>query len=210
MIRFINLVLVLATMSCGISAKEPYAEWDTYEEPTGRFTVRYLSPPWTQCSESEYEEDCHECPAHLIGSGICGSTSNWIVLWIPPALLDPDYLLIPPYKLEVSWFTTTTDMLALAEAEGNQLSSAGLETIFDARRTTLQDGVEAVEVAYRGPVHIVIDDTATNRPDEREYHVLYVEGGGFTYRVAMDTAIAVNLPEVRDMLASFSLTEAAP
>jgi hypothetical protein len=208
--RIATVLLVVLVHGCGVSAKEQYAGWDTYEEPGGRFTVRYISPPWTQCSESEYEEDCHECPAHLLGTGVCGGSAAWVVLWVPPALLDPDYLLIPPYKLEVSWFTASRDAAALAADEHARLTRAGLESLFEARPTTLADGTDAVELGYRGPVHLVVDEDAEDRPDEREYHVLYVDGGSHVYRVAMDTAISVDLPEVRDMLASFALAGAAP
>ena len=204
---FIAAMVILLVSGCGVSSREPYAGWETYEDPGGRFTIRYLSPPWTACSGTEYEDACHECPAHLIGNGLCGGASNWDTLWVPPALLDPDFLLIPPYKLEVSWFTTSRDVLDLARAEGDRMTSAGLEEIFPARRVTLQDGNEAAEVAYRGSVAIVVDEDPADRPDEREYRVLYVNGGTLTFRVALDTAFDIEEPEARDMLASFSVEE---
>lgn len=197
------LFTILAA-ACGVPGDEPYAGWDTYTDPSERFMLRYISPPWTECNETEYEDDCHECPGQLIGNGRCGGGSNWTVLWIPPALLDPEFLLIPPYKLEVSWFSSSTAALALAQAEQTAMAGAGMEVLFEARAVTLHDGTVAAEIGYRGPVHIVVDETPVNRPDEREYRVVYVADAGTVYRVALDTAINMDLPEVRDMLASFS------
>ncbi len=44
---------------------------------------------------------------------------------------------------------------------------------------------------------------------EGQYRVIYVSEGGTAYRVALDTAINIDFPEVRDMLASFALLDGA-
>lgn len=202
----ILVVSLILGVSCGNPGDAKYAGWDTYYGPDNRFSVRYLAPPWTTCTGSEYEEDCQECPSHLLGSAICGGSANRAVLWIPPALLDPDFLLIPPYKLEVSWANGARTVMELAQAEQNAVETAGMELLFAPRQVTLADGVTiAAEVGYRGPVHIIVNDDPVDRPDEREYRVLYVSEGGVMYRVALDTAIDIDVPEVRDMLASFTL-----
>jgi hypothetical protein len=197
---------------CAQSGDDQYAGWDTYYGPDNRFSVRYLAPPWTECTGTEYEDECSECPRQLLGSALCGGATNNVVLWIPPALLDPSFLLIPPYKLEISWTSGSTAVMQLAEAEGSAMQGAGLELLFEPRQVTLADGVTiGAEVGYRGPVHIIVDETPVNRPDEREYRVLYVSEGGVMYRVALDTAIDIDVPEARDLLASFTLDpEVAP
>lgn len=205
-ISSISLVLIWCS-GCAESGHDPYAEWDTYEEGEGRFSLRYIAPPWTTCNDTEYEDDCHECPSHLIGRARCGGANRWRVLWVPPALLDPEFLLIPPYKLEVSWYSNDSTPLEQAQREEQRLEDAGLEVVFSSRAVTLYDGTVAAEVGYRGPVHLVVDENPINRPDERGYRVVYVVESGTAYRVALDTAIGIELPEVRDMLSSFTLGE---
>lgn len=200
-------ILFLAISGCAESGHEPFAGWDTYEEEDGRFSLRYIAPPWTVCNDTEYEDDCHECPSHLIGRARCGGANRWRVLWVPPALLDPEFLLIPPYKLEISWRSSDSTALEETQREEGLMEEAGLEIVFPSRAVTLYDGTTAAEVAYRGPVHLVVDTNPINRPDERDYRVIYVVESGTGYRVAMDTAIDIELPEVRDMLSSFSLGE---
>lgn len=203
-IRFLCLFF-LFTVSCAQSGKDDFAGWDRYEHPDGRFSFYYLSPPWTTCNETEFEEYCHECPGHLIGQGRCGGASNWMVFWIPPALLDTAYLLIPPFKFEVTWFNCSALDIDLARQEQNVMRSAGLDIIVEPRNVTLHDGTLAAEVGYEGPAYLVNGDIPANRPDEREYRVAYISQGGSCYRIGMDSAIDITLPEVRDMMSSFSV-----
>jgi hypothetical protein len=205
--RVLSALLAIATAllpSCGENGSDPYAGWDTWESTAGGFSVRYLSPPWTACTGTEFEADCHECPSQLLGAGICGDSGASSILWIPPALLDPDFLLIPPYKLEVSWWGGASDALTLAQNEQNVMTSVGLTITVPARLITLADGTVGAEVGYGGPMHIIVDETAVNRPDERDFRVVYVSSAAMTYRVAIDSAIDITSPEVLDMLASFS------
>lgn len=206
--RVLSALLAIAAAllgSCGENGSDPYAGWDVYESAAGGFSVRYLSPPWTLCTGTEYAAECHECPSQLLGAGICGDSGSHAILWVPPALLDPAFLLIPPYKLEVSWWSGASDPFARAQNEASVMTSAGLTVTVPPRLVTLEDGTSAAEVAYRGPMHIVVAQTAVNRPDEREFRVVYVSSAASTYRVAIDSAIDVTSPEVRDMLASFAL-----
>jgi hypothetical protein len=196
-------VAVACLAGCGEPGNDPYAGWDTFENATGQFSVRYLSPPWTMCSGTEYEADCHECPSQLLGAGLCGDPAAYSILWVPPALLDPEFLLIPPYKLEVSWFAGTYDPLALAQQEEAVMVAQGLTITVPSRRITLADDTVAAEVGYGGPMHIIVAETPVNRPDERDFRVVYVAATGLAYRVALDTAIDITSSEVRDMLASF-------
>ncbi len=132
------------------------------------------------------------------------------MLWIPPALLDPDFLLIPPFKFEISWFPGDFAPLELAQGEESLLVAQGLEVVIPSRLVTLNDGTVGAEVGYRGPVHLVVNETALNRPDEREYLVVYLSSGGSVHRLAVDTAIDISLPEVRDMVDSFTTGGEAP
>ncbi len=201
---------VLLIAACAPSGREDYAGWSTYLGPSDIFSVRYLAPPWEICSDTEYEEDCRECSRHLLGAAVCGASSRSETLWIPPRLLDPEYLLIPPYKLEITWFSSEVSALDLAQSERNVMVRAGLEEVIEPRPVTLHDGTAAAEVGYRGPMHLVINDDPVDRPDEREFRVVYATGGGWAYRVAIDTAISIHDAEVRDMLASFTLDPAVP
>jgi hypothetical protein len=200
----LSIVAVALLGSCGENGSDPYAGWDLYESAAGGFSVRYLSPPWTMCSGTEFEADCHECPSQLLGAGVCGDGGANAILWVPPALLDPDFLLIPPYKLEVSWWGGASDPLTLATNEQNVMTAAGLTTSVPARLVTLADGTVAAEVGYGGPMHIIVAETPVNRPDEREFRVVYVSTASVTYRVAIDSGIDITSPEVGDMLASFT------
>ncbi len=50
LVPFVLIFLWLS--SCAPSGKDLFAGWDTYEAPDGRFSLRYLSPPWTECNET--------------------------------------------------------------------------------------------------------------------------------------------------------------
>jgi len=119
--------------------------------------------------------------------------------------LDPEYLLIPPFKIEVTWFGSSQTAMQLATWERNRMVPAGLEILIEPRAVTLADGTVAAELGYYGPMHIIADEDPINRPDERGFRVVYVSHEGWVYRVAIDTAIDIYLPEARDMLASFTL-----
>jgi hypothetical protein len=199
------LILSLLTASCAQSGKDPYAGWSLYVGPGDLFAVRYITPPWQECSGTDYEADCHECPAHLLNATVCGETGQSVTLWIPPRLLDPEYLLIPPFKLEVTWFASDLTALDAARWERNTMAAAGLDILIEPRAVTLHDGTVAAETGYHGPMHIITQDDPVERPDERGFRVVWVVEGGTAYRVALDTAVAISLPEARDMLASFTL-----
>lgn len=199
------LILALLAASCDPSGADEYAGWSTYVGPENRFALRYLAPPWVECTGTEYEPDCRECPVHILNAGACGAAGRSVTLWIPPRLLDPEYLLIPPFKIEVTWFGSGQTAMQLATWERNRIEGAGLEILIEPRAVTLADGTVAAEVGYYGPTHLIVDEDPVNRPDERGYRVVYVSQDGWVYRVAIDTAIDIYLPEARDMLASFTL-----
>ncbi len=208
--RATALVWLAALLAgCGQPGCEEYAGWSTYEHPTGQFSIRYLEPPWNICSGTEFEADCHECPAHLLGAEACGGADRFVIFWIEPVLLDPEFLLIPSYKLEISWVPGEMNPLDLAAAEEAVMAAAGMEVTSSASAVSFHDGRLGAEVAYRGPVHIIVAETPVARPDEREYRVVFASGGGFTYRLQLDSAIDADSPEVGDMLASFGLAEPA-
>lgn len=201
--------LSLLLAGCGQSGCEEYAGWATYDDPSGQFSIRYLEPPWNICTGTEFEADCHECPAHLLGAEACGGADRYVLFWIEPVLLDPEFLLIPSYKLEISWVPGEMNPLDLAVAEQAVVAAAGMEISGEASAVGFQDGRLGAEVAYRGPVYIMVAEDPVARPDEREYRVVFTSGGGFSYRLQLDSAIDADAPEVGDMLGSFSINDGA-
>jgi len=199
------LLVSVAMVACGDPGCEDYAAWELYEDPGGRFSVRYMTPPWTLCSGTEFADDCRECPSKILGRQTCGGSSLPTIFWVEPLLLDPEFLLIPSYKLEITWHAGTADPLEQAVREQTRMDDAGLTIQREAREFEFFDGTVGAEVAYRGPVHILTGDLAIARPDEREYRVVYAQGDRLVYRIALDSGIDADVPEAEDMLASFAV-----
>jgi hypothetical protein len=210
MARFLLLVAVCTTVACVPSAKTLFAGWDTYVGNEGNYELRYPSPPWEPCTGTEYEEDCHECSAQLLPGDRCGGTDQWEVVWIPPVVLDADYLLVPPYKVEISWFAGEFVPLELAQQEEAAMEAAGFDVVRSARLVTLYDGSLAAEVSYEGPIHVITEEPPDLRPDIRQFRVIYAVRPSLAYRVALDTAIDINVPEAAALLSSFSIHSEPP
>ena len=56
-------LLAIIVFGCGTDGTEPYALWDKYTHPEGRFSFYYLSPPFGQHTDSTDEH-----PVMVVGS----------------------------------------------------------------------------------------------------------------------------------------------